>query len=110
MRELTPEATIEAIAYVIANPVEAGAVRHAKDWPGAHTLPAHVGTRVIQVKCPQYYFDPNNPEWPEELELRLQMPVALQLDYGPEPRSSNLGPVTYDITMTAHGCWWTSNW
>ena len=37
---LTPEATIEALAYLIANPVEAGAVRYAKDWPGAHTLPA----------------------------------------------------------------------
>ena len=81
---LTPEATLEAIAYLIANPVEAGAVRYAKDWPGAHTLPAHVGTRVIRVKRPPHYFDPNNPEWPEELELRLEMPVALELDYGPE--------------------------
>ena len=36
---LTSEATLEAIAYLIANPVEAGAVRYAKDWPGAHTLP-----------------------------------------------------------------------
>jgi len=59
-------------------------VRYAKDWPGAHTLPPHVGTRVIRVKRPPHYFDPNNPEWPEELELRLQMPVALELDYGPE--------------------------
>ena len=57
--------------------VEAGAVRYAKDWPGAHTLPAHIGTRVIRVKRPAHYFDPNNPEWPEELELRLEMPVAL---------------------------------
>ncbi|MGB5417000.1 MAG: transposase, partial [Polyangiales bacterium] len=81
---LTPEATLEAIAYLIANPVEAGAVRYAKDWPGAHTLSGHVGTRVIRVKRPKHYFDPNNPQWPEELELRLEMPVALELDYGPE--------------------------
>jgi hypothetical protein len=81
---LTPDAIVESIAYLIANPVEAGAVRYAKDWPGAHTLPAHVGTRVIKVKRPQHYFDPNNPTWPEELELRLEMPVALELDYGPE--------------------------
>jgi hypothetical protein len=59
-------------------------LRYAKDWPGAHTLPPHVGTRVIRVKRPPHYFDPNNPEWPEELELRLEMPVALDLDYGPE--------------------------
>jgi hypothetical protein len=81
---LTPDAIVESIAYLIANPVEAGAVRYAKDWPGAHTLPAHVGTRVICVKRPLHYFDPNNREWPEELELRLEMPVALEVDYGPE--------------------------
>ena len=68
---LTPEAMVESIAYLITNPVEAGAVRYAKDWPGAQTLPAHVGTRVIRVKRPTHYFDPNNSEWPEELELRL---------------------------------------
>jgi len=79
---VSPEAVIESIAYLIANPVEAGAVRYAKDWPGAHTLPAHVGTRVIRVKRPKHYFDPDNSQWPEELELRLEMPVALQLDYG----------------------------
>jgi hypothetical protein len=81
---LTPEATVEAIAYLIANPVEAGAVRCARDWPGAHTLPAHVGTRVIKLKRPPRYFDPDNPGWSEELELWLEMPVALELDYGPE--------------------------
>jgi putative transposase len=81
---LTPEATIESIAYLMANPVEALAVRYAKDWPGAHTLPGHVGTRVIKVKRPAHYFDPQNPKWPEEIELRLEMPVALEVDYGPE--------------------------
>ncbi|MCZ6806892.1 MAG: transposase [Deltaproteobacteria bacterium] len=81
---LTPEATIESIAYLIANPVEALAVRYAKDWPGAQTLPAHLGTRIIKVKRPVHYFDPQNPKWPEEIELRLEMPVALELDYGPE--------------------------
>ncbi len=79
---LTSDALIESIAYVIANPVAAGAVRYAKDWPGAQTLPAHVGTRIVRVTRPKHYFDPNSPEWPEELELRLEMPVALQLDYG----------------------------
>jgi REP element-mobilizing transposase RayT len=35
---LTPEAMVESIAYLIANPVEAGAVRYAKDWPEAIEL------------------------------------------------------------------------
>ncbi len=81
---LTPEAMIESIAYLIANPVEAGAVRYAKDWPGAHTLPAEVGARVIHVQRPPHYFDPQKPKWPDKLELRLEMPVALELDYGPD--------------------------
>ena len=81
---LTPDAVIESIAYLISNPVAAGAVRYAKDWPGAQTLPQHVGTRVIRVKRPTHYFDADHAKWPEELELRLEMPVALELDYGPE--------------------------
>jgi hypothetical protein len=41
---------VESIACLMANPVEAGAVRYATDWPGATTLPAHVGTRVARRK------------------------------------------------------------
>lgn len=79
---LTPDATVEALAYLIANPVEAMAVRYAKDWPGAHTSPQDIGTRVVKVRRPRHYFDPENPEWPEIVELRLEMPTALELDYG----------------------------
>jgi putative transposase len=81
---LTPEAKIEALAYLIANPVEAGAVRYAKDWPGAHTLPRDIGARVLKVHRPPHYFDPDNSAWPEQLELRLEMPTELQLEYGLE--------------------------
>ena len=79
---LTPEATLETLAYLIANPVEAGAVRYAKDWPGAHTLPRDIGTRVVKVERPVHYFDPENPDWPDLIELELQMPTDLELDYG----------------------------
>jgi hypothetical protein len=81
---LTPEAAIEALAYLISNPVEAGAVRYAKDWPGAHTLPRDVGTRVVKATRPAHYFDPDNANWPDTVELRLEMPTALELDYGAE--------------------------
>jgi len=81
---LTPDAILEALGYLIANPVEAGAVRYAKDWPGAHTLPRDIGTRVLRVKRPARYFDPDNTQWPALVELRLEMPTALQLDYGIE--------------------------
>ena len=81
---LTPEATIEALAYLIANPVETGAVRYAKDWPGAHTLPRDIGARSLKVKRPTHYFDPDNADWPDMLELRLEMPTELEFDYGIE--------------------------
>jgi putative transposase len=81
---LTPEATLDALAYLIANPVEAMAVRYAKDWPGAHTMPREIGSRVVKARRPECYFDPDNPEWPEVIELHLQMPSALQCDYGIE--------------------------
>lgn len=81
---LTSEATIDALGYLIANPVEAMAVRYARDWPGAHTQPRDIGVRVVKVHRPRHYFDPDNPEWPESVELELQMPTALQADYGTE--------------------------
>jgi putative transposase len=99
---VTPEAMIDAIAYLIANPVEALAVRYAKDWPGAKTLPEHVGTRVIKVKRPAHYFDADNPNWPEEIELRLEMPVALELDYGPELSRER---ITQRVRHHQHQAW-----
>ena len=80
----TPEATIEALGYLIANPVEAGAVRFSKDWPGAHTLPRDIRTRVVKVDRPPHYFDPDNTDWPDVLEIELRMPTSLELDYGTE--------------------------
>ena len=81
---LTPEATLDALSYLIANPVEAGAVRYARDWPGAHTLPRDIGTRVIKVDRPPHYFDPENAAWPDTVELQLEMPADIALDYGAE--------------------------
>ena len=81
---LSSQAMVESMAYLMANPVEAGAVRYAKDWPGAHTEPRDVGRRRVKVKRPDYYFDPNNPRWPEYVELHLTMPASLEQDYGTE--------------------------
>ena len=71
---------VRHIAYVIGNGVDGRAVRYAKDWPGAKTLPQDIGTRVIRVPRPDYYFDPKNPYWPPYVEVRLEMPDML-LDY-----------------------------
>jgi len=81
---LTPEARIDAMAYLIANPTSAFAVRYSRDWPGAKTRAQDIGTRVIRVKRPKVFFDPDNPQWPDELELELRMPAVLEDTYGAE--------------------------
>jgi len=69
---LTPEATIESLAYLIANPVEAMAVRYANDWPGAQTLPRDIGTRVVKVRRPTHYFDPDTELAQERIAQRVK--------------------------------------
>ncbi|MBO6934138.1 MAG: transposase [Deltaproteobacteria bacterium] len=79
---LTPKAMVRNLAYLIANPVLAGAVRYAKDWPGAKTLARDIGRRVVRVPRPPFYLDPKNPIWPEWSEVRLEMPQMLIDHYG----------------------------
>jgi len=81
---LTPRAMIEAIAYAIANPSSAFAVRFAREWPGPKTLPQDIGRLVIRVKRPDVYFSRKNPQWPDEIELELTMPEMLEAEYGAE--------------------------
>lgn len=99
---LTTEAMLEALGYLIANPVEAGAVRYAKDWPGAHTLPHDIGARVLRVKRPPHYFDPENAKWPQLVELRLQMPTALEIDYGIDLAQRRIAE---RVKAREHGAW-----
>lgn len=77
-------ALVEALAYAIGNPPEALAVRYAKDWPGPIVLPRDIGCRVICVRRPEVYFAPDNSDWPEELELKIEMPGALSEAHGDE--------------------------
>ena len=70
----TPEAILEKIAYVMANPVVAGLVRHAKDWPGITTLPEQLGRATLHAERPRFYFDERNPHWPDHAELNLSLP------------------------------------
>lgn len=71
---MTTQAVIEKLAYVMANPVAAGLVLHAEQWPGLTTLPAQLGSAQFTAKRPKVYFDADNPKWPAEATLQLQMP------------------------------------
>jgi hypothetical protein len=65
------------VAYTAANCVAAGLVRTPAKWPGAKVLADEVGRRVVKVKRPDFYFDPNNPDWPDEVEIPIVMPKLL---------------------------------
>jgi len=84
VRLLTEQAVIEKLAYVMANPVQAGLVRHARDWPGIIVLPHELGRRTWRMERPDAYFDPKNSEWIDTAELSLTLPPALEQAYGPE--------------------------
>ncbi|MFW5876041.1 MAG: transposase [Myxococcota bacterium] len=81
---LTPQAIIEELAYCMANPVEAGLVRYAEDWPGVSARPRDLGRRKWRVERPKVFFDPRNPQWPDHVELELTLPPMLLAEYGPE--------------------------
>lgn len=70
----TAQAVIEKLAYIMANPVDAGLVHRAADWPGITTLPHELGAKTWTVERPDFYFDSDNPQWPKTATLRLTMP------------------------------------
>lgn len=84
VRLLTEQAMIEKLAYVMANPVQAGLVRHARDWPGITVLPPELGRRRWKLNRPGVYFRAENPQWPETVELSLTLPPALAKLYRAE--------------------------
>lgn len=77
VRLLTPEAIIEKIAYCMANPVAAGLVRSARDWPGLTTHPAQIGQARLSAARPTVFFDPESPQWPANASISLTMPPSL---------------------------------
>jgi putative transposase len=72
----TVEAVIEKLAYVMANPVAAGLVRSASQWPGVTTAPEQLGRVTFTAARPDCYFDSDNPAWPETARLSLVMPAC----------------------------------
>ncbi|WP_437605463.1 transposase [Sorangium sp. So ce834] len=80
VRLLTHAALVEKIAYVLANPVAAGLVRHAHEWPGAKVDVRELGRGVLHAVRPSVYLDPENPQWPEETTLPLALPPTIEQD------------------------------
>lgn len=81
VRLLTHQAVIEKLAYVMANPVQAGLVRHARDWPGIMVLPHELGRRSWTLQRPDAYFNRKNRQWSDTIELSLTLPPSLEQNY-----------------------------
>ena len=74
----TRAAVVEKIAYVLANPVAAGLVPYAREWPGARVTADQIGRGELREKRPVAYLDPENPGWPEEATLALTLPPIIE--------------------------------
>src|SRR5215813_483594 len=77
----TPAAVIEKIAYVLANPVAAGLVRHAHEWPGAKVLVDDLGKGMLRASRPDVYLNPKNPRWPKETTLSITLPPCIEPEH-----------------------------
>ncbi|UQA63994.1 transposase [Polyangium aurulentum] len=84
---LTREAVVEKIAYTLANPVLAGIVRHAQEWPGAKVRVGELGRAELRAKRPEVYFKSNNPQWPDEATVLLALPPEVESDRADRFRS-----------------------
>jgi putative transposase len=84
VRLLTPQAIVEKVAYCMANPVAAGLVRRARDWPGVSTTPEQLGTAVLTAARPKIFFDANNSQWPETVSIALTLPPAIEKEMSVE--------------------------
>jgi len=93
VRLLTQAAVVEKIAYVLANPVAAGLVRHAREWPGAKVNAREIGRGELRANRPSAYLDPSNPQWPEEATL----PIALPSSVAPDSAARFLGEVGAEL-------------
>jgi REP element-mobilizing transposase RayT len=74
-----PEAVLEKMVYVLANPVAAGLVRRGQDWPGLWSAPSQIGGSPIAVERPKGFFREAGP-MPASAELQLERPPGFETD------------------------------
>src|SRR5690606_9953222 len=79
---VTPQAVVEAIAYAIVNPVKAGLVYTASDWPGVTASASDIGRRVLSAGRPSFYFRPDR--WAATASVPLVLPPCLRALDDPE--------------------------
>jgi len=89
----TPAAVVEKIAYVLANPVAAGLVPRAHEWPGAKVLVDEIGQGTLGARRPEVYLNRKSRRWPAEAAL----PVALPPGIEPAQAASFRGQIATEV-------------
>jgi REP element-mobilizing transposase RayT len=69
----TPADVLDKAAYVLANPVAAGLVRHGREWPGLWSDPKHLGRTALVARRPKTFFR-DTGYLPEHVALALVPP------------------------------------
>ena len=75
------EAIITKIAYVLANPVAAAAVRDPREWPGLRTRLADMGRSVVHGTRPEHYFG-RRKTMVADASFAVEVPPLLLQTYG----------------------------
>lgn len=68
---------LEKMAYVLANPVAAGLVRRAAEWPGLWSDPKLLGGEALSIDRPREFFRANGP-LPAIARLQLTPPPGFE--------------------------------
>jgi len=74
VRLVSPGDVVDKIAYVLANPVEAGLVASGSSWPGLWSAPERIGGEPFVVERPKHFFDPKGG-LPDRMTIRLTVPT-----------------------------------
>jgi hypothetical protein len=75
---LTPQAVVQQMVYTWLNAVRAGLVKDARQWPGVTTGLESLDGPSLVIQRPEHsWLNPASGTWPEQVELKLQMPPML---------------------------------
>ena len=79
------EAVMKDLVYVYTNPVDAGLVRRARDWPGALSLPSDMTAPPMEIRRIKGFFRDEGPV-PSSAQLQVSIPSLLMADLDDAPR------------------------
>lgn len=74
----TRQAIVEKIAYTLANPVEAGLVWAAHEWPGVKTAVDDIGLGALVARRPNQYFRSQKEDWVPIAQYGVTVPPSIE--------------------------------